>query len=63
MSLSICKIKIDSDLRRRIKRIPRKFLLNGKNVLIIGSHSIKGQFLAKVMKPINKFGPYFRYLY
>ena len=52
--LSICKIKIDSDLRRRIKRIPRKFLLNGKNVLTIGSHSIKGQFLAKVMKPINK---------
>ena len=55
--LSICKIKIDSDLRRRIKRIPRKFLLNGKNVLIIGSHSIKGQFLAKVMKPINKLDP------
>lgn len=55
--LSICKIKIDSDLRRRIKRIPRKFLLNGKNVLIIGSHSIKGQFLAKVMKPINKQDP------
>ena len=53
-ALSICKIKLDSDLRRRIKRIPRKFLLNGKNVLTIGSHSIKGQFLAKVMKPINK---------
>ena len=52
--LSICKIKLDSDLRRRIKKMPRKFLLNGKNVLIIGSHSIKGQFLAKVMKPINK---------
>ena len=52
--LSICKIKLDSDLRRRIKKIPRKFLLNGKNVLTIGSHSIKGQFLAKVMKPINK---------
>lgn len=55
--LSICKIKIDSDLWRRIKRIPRKFLLNGKNVLIIGSHSIKGQFLAKVMKSINKLDP------
>lgn len=52
--LSICKIKLDSDLRRRIKKIPRKFLLNGKNVLTIGSHSIKGQFLTKVMKPINK---------
>ena len=52
--LSICKIKLDSDLRRRIKKIPRKFLLNGKNVLTIGSHSIKGQLLAKVMKPINK---------
>ena len=52
--LSICKIKLDSDFRRRIKKIPRKFLLNGKNVLTIGSHSIKGQFLAKVMKPINK---------
>ena len=52
--LSICKIKLDSDLRRRIKRIPCKFLLNGKNVLTIGSHSIKGQFLARVMKPINK---------
>ena len=52
--LSICKIKLDSDLRRRIKKIPRKFLLNGKNVLTIGSHSIKGQLLAKVMKSINK---------
>ena len=52
--LSICKIKLDSDFRRRIKKIPRKFLLNGKNVLTIGSHSIKGQLLSKVMKPINK---------
>ena len=52
--LSICKIKLDSDLRRKIKKIPRKFILNGKNVLITGSHTIKGNFLAKVMKPINK---------